>query len=198
MDAERRMIYTSRELRVEDGDGGPVLTGYSAVFNSDSVPLWGFIEQIAPGAFARALREKQDVRALVDHDPARIIGRTTSGTLKLTEDSTGLLATIMPPDTQVGRDIVTSVRRGDVSGQSFAFAVRKDEWTFADDGPDRRRILDVDLYDVGPVTYPAYPATSIDARSAERAVAAHAVARRRWELDRKRRIFRLTSLSAGA
>lgn len=197
MNIERRLTG-GMELRVDEADGKPVIRGYSAVFNRDSVNLGGFIEQIAPGAFARALREAQDVRALVDHDSRLIIGRSAAGTLRLEEDSTGLLATIIPPDTAVGRDIVTSIRRRDITGQSFAFRTMKDQWDFRDEGPDRRTLLDVDLFDVGPVTYPAYPDTSVDARSIECVVAAHKEARRQWEASRRRRSFRLTELRSGA
>lgn len=152
-------------VEIRDGaDGKPVLEGHAAVFNRPSEDLGGFIEQIAPGAFARALREKSDVRALVDHDPSRILGRTKAGTLALVEDAEGLRAEIRPPQTTAGRDVVESVRRGDLDGMSFAFRTLKDSWDYAAE-PPLRTLLDVDLYDVSVVTYPAYPDTSVALRS---------------------------------
>lgn len=188
-----RRFTPSVEVRVI-GDETPTITGYSAVFGKDSVNLGGFIERIAPGAFARALREKQDIRALVNHDSGRILGRLSAGTLRLMEDTTGLLAGIDPPDTQVGRDIVTSIKRGDVTGQSFSFRTVEDQWEFKDDGPDLRTLIDVDLFDVGPVTFPAYPDTTADARSLEMLAETHKAARIAWEASRRGRIFRLTQL----
>ena len=162
---EKRIVFSDAvELRAE-GNGPPSIVGYAAVFGRMSENLGGFREVIKKGAFKRSIREGADVRALVDHDPSKILGRTTSGTLKLKEDEAGLLATITPPDTSVGRDIVESIRRGDVSQMSFAFATVKDQWEFDQDGPDTRTLIDVDLFDVSAVTYPAYPDTSIAVRS---------------------------------
>jgi HK97 family phage prohead protease len=124
-------------------------------------------EKIAPGAFSRTLAEKADVRALVDHDPSKIIGRTKSRTLKLDENSKGLKVEIKPADTQAGRDILKSVERGDVDQMSFGFRTVKDEWEDHKDGTATRTLVDVDLFDVSPVTFPAYADTTIAARSLE-------------------------------
>ena len=112
----------------------------------------------------RALAEKQDVRALLNHDPNFVLGRTKAGTLTLREDARGLHYTNDLPDTQTGRDLMTSIKRGDITGSSFAFVVKQDKWTQADTG-DIREILDVNLFDVSPVTYPANEATSVGMRS---------------------------------
>lgn len=156
------------ELRVTEVDGKKKIRGYAAVFNRKSEVLWWFREVIKPGAFTRAL-EKSDIRALVDHDPSRILARyipgRTSNTLSVREDSTGLFYEIEPPDTSVGRDILVSIERGDVTGSSFAFTVRTDKWRM-DDGEQLREIEEVDeIFDVSPVTYPAYPDTSVGIRS---------------------------------
>tara|TARA_R100000808_G_scaffold5235_1_gene16072 strand:- start:7366 stop:7989 length:624 start_codon:yes stop_codon:yes gene_type:complete len=170
------MIDSTREIRsatvAELRAGGgelPVLEGYAAVFDEPSQPIGGFfVEHIEPGAFSRALTTAPDVRALVDHDPSRILGRTTSGTLSLKEDRHGLLATIQPPDTSTGRDIVESVRRGDVSQMSFAFGVAEggQRWESREDG-DHRFLSDLDLFDVSVVTYPAYESTEVSTRTLE-------------------------------
>jgi len=161
-------MFPSAELRVEQTDEGPILTGYAAVFDSLSVDLGGFREKIQRGAFGRTLQEKPDVRALVNHDPSLVLGRTKSGTLDLAEDRKGLAVRIKPPDTQVGRDIVTSIERGDVSQMSFAFRAVGDAWDRGGgDSPPIRTLTDVDLFDVSAVTYPAYPETIVQTRSAD-------------------------------
>ena len=137
------------------------ITGYAAVFNSLSGDLGGFREEIAPGAFTRALAENHDVRALVDHDPSKILARSTSGTLVMEEDSHGLHVSINPADTSAGRDIKESIVRGDVSGMSFGFTVKADEWRM-EDGENIRTLRDLDLFDVSVVTYPAYESSSVE------------------------------------
>ena len=151
------------ELRLDSNEeqGRPVITGYAAVFNELSQDLGGFREQIAPGAFKRALEMNQDVRALVDHDPSRIIGRSTSGTLEMIEDDHGLRVQIDPADTTAGRDIMESINRGDVSGMSFGFVVRDEDWDMLD-GENIRTVRDMDLFDVSVVTFPAYTASSVE------------------------------------
>lgn len=163
---ERRFI-TGLELRDQGEGKTPVIAGYAARFNTKSVVMWDFREIIKPGAFAQSLSRGDDVRALVDHDPARIIGRRSAGTLKVEEDEQGLRCEITPPDTQVGRDIVTSIRRKDVSGMSFGFRAVRTNWTIdpVEGNIDLRELLQVDLFDVSPVTFPAYPETDVSVRS---------------------------------
>jgi hypothetical protein len=161
---ERRTVQV-HELRVEQREGErPQILGHAAVFEQLSEDLGGFREQIAPGAFARAVRE-DDVRALWQHDDRYVLGRTRSGTLNLVEDEEGLAVDITPPDTQWARDFTESIRRGDVDQMSFGFQVRRDLWEEDDQGEVIRTLLDVKLFDVSPVTFPAYPQTSVEARS---------------------------------
>lgn len=165
---ERRHLVES-ELRLLDGgsEGNSLrkIVGYAAVFNSRSEDLGGFREIIRPGAFNRNFPDA-DVRALIDHDPSRIIGRTKSGTLTLSVNNKGLIAEVMPPDTTVGRDISESIKRGDVDGMSFGFRTISDQWSMQD-GEVIRELLDVTLDhgDVSFVTYPAYRQTSVAVRS---------------------------------
>ena len=164
-DMERRFIPAS-EFRVEGFDQKQ-LVGYAAMFNKLSSDLGYFREQIAPGAFTQAILN-DDVRALVDHDSSRILGRNTAGTLRLKEDDKGLFTEIDVPDTTVGRDALVSVNRGDISGMSFAFRTIKDSWDYGDEDKDEtpiRTLLEVNLYDVSIVTYPAYPDTTVGVRS---------------------------------
>lgn len=159
---ERRDFPIS-EIRVE-GDGQPVISGYAAVFNVLSEPIMGFREVIRPGAFKRTLDRKSDVRALWNHDPNFVLGRTRSGTLKLREDDHGLHVEIHPPEAIWARDFVETVRRGDVDQMSFGFKVVKDKFTGEDDRV-LRELVEVNLFDVSPATFPAYPQTELQVRS---------------------------------
>lgn len=169
-EVERRTFAGGFEVQEEAREGAKKkkLKGYAARFDSMSEDLGGFREIIKPGAFDRALEEKHDVRALVNHDSNLILGRSTAGTLKLSVDKNGLLAEIDPPDTQAGRDAVVSVERGDFTGMSFAFRTLTDEWRHQD-GEVVRELLDLELFDVSVVAYPAYPATQVSARALDRA-----------------------------
>jgi HK97 family phage prohead protease len=170
---ERRVVSLPVTTRSEGSEVR--LGGYASVFNTETVIAGLFREQIAPGAFAEAVTQ-DDVRALFNHDPNFVIGRTASGTLSLREDETGLAYDVAPPDTQWARDLMVSVGRGDISQSSFAFGVPAggDEWT----RPERsgelplRTIRKATLYDVSPVTYPAYESTTTAVRSAAAAVGA--------------------------
>lgn len=164
---EERRSVDAAGLEVRDGEGSnpSTMTGYAAVFNSKyEDPL--FMEVIRPGAFTRALKENQDVRALVDHDPTLILGRTKSNTLRLMQDERGLFTEVQLPDTSYARDLRTKMQRRDVDGMSFGFQVQDERWG-TKDGKLYREILDVNLFDVSVVTYPAYPATTAQLRSAQ-------------------------------
>jgi HK97 family phage prohead protease len=159
---ERRLYDTN--LRIERrAEGRPVLVGHAAVFNAASVDLGGFREIVAPGAFAQSIAE-DDVRALFNHEPDNILGRNRAGTLRLSEDARGLAFEIDLPDTQLARDLAVSIERGDISGNSFGFQTIEDRWQRADGG-DLRTLVRVRLFDVSPVTYPAYPQTDVALRS---------------------------------
>ena len=146
---------------------GGTLEGHAAVFNSLSEDLGGWRERIAPGAFD-AVIGAEDIYALWNHDPNFIIASTADKTLRLSQDGTGLLAEMDPMDTQTIRDlVVTPIKQGKVRKMSFAFdiPVGGDEWVI-EDGTEIRVIRKVGrLYDVSPVTYPAYPGTDISART---------------------------------
>ncbi|MFA5423831.1 MAG: HK97 family phage prohead protease [Phycisphaerae bacterium] len=154
------------EIRLSDGDK-PKIVGYAAVFEklSELLGIGDFREKIAKGAFAETIIN-DDIRALVDHDSSRILGRNKAGTLVLREDDTGLMSEIMPPDTTIGRDIVQSIKRGDITGMSFGFRTISDIWETID-GIAIRTLRKVQLFDVSPVTFPAYPDTSVAVRSLE-------------------------------
>ena len=163
-DRERRALRGA-ELRAETAEGAavPAIVGHAAVFDSLSEDLGGFRERIAPGAFSTTIGE-DDIRALFNHRDDYVLGRNLAGTLKLAEDDTGLSVKIEPPDTTFARDLATSIERGDISGMSIGFRTITDEWNM-EDGDPVRTLRAVRLYDVSPVTFPAYPQTDVAVRS---------------------------------
>lgn len=156
-------------LEKRDGLSMPVVRGYAAVFNSVGDGGW-FTEEVKPGAFSRSLKDGPDPRALVNHDSNLIIGRRSAGTLSLREDSKGLAVEIIPPDTSVGRDLVKSIERGDITGMSFAFSVKTDKWSTRE-GREHRELVDVSLYEVSAVVFPFYDATNVGIKSQDDAEA---------------------------
>jgi HK97 family phage prohead protease len=143
---------------------GNTLVGHAAVFGQTAdVP--GHYEQIARSAFDRVL-QGSDARFLLNHDPNMLLGREGAGTLTLSTDDTGLAFRVDLPDTQAGRDVRELVRRGDLSGGSFAFIPGEDKWSTASDGRQLRTHTDIShLQDVSVVTYPAYAGTDVALRS---------------------------------
>jgi len=165
MTLERRATTTPPEIRAENA--GKVARGYAALFNARTDIGGYFYETIAPGAFTETLRTA-DVRALIDHDSGRVIGRSSAGTLRLREDDKGLFVEIDLPDTTDGRDLAVQLERGDISGMSFGFRVTLDEWDESGDIPERT-IRKVELFEVSAVAFPAYPDTSLALRSLDEA-----------------------------
>lgn len=155
------------ELRIRNEESGKrIIEGHAAVFDSWSETLGGmfpFKEIVRQGAFAESI-QKDDIHALFNHDPNYVLGRNKAGTLELTEDEVGLCVRILPPDTGWARDLQTSIDRGDISQMSIGFVVEEDEWSTAN-GIDTRELKRVQLFDVSPVTYPAYTATDVGVRA---------------------------------
>lgn len=172
MKTERRMTPQANVAVVKREDGSHAIVGYASVFHRADDPGTQYqlssdlMERIAPTAFNRALADKHDARALFNHDPNMLLGRVGAGTLRLSVDATGLRYEIDLPDTRVGNDIFESVRRGDLTGSSFAFQVVKQSFQRGDK-MHTRIIEDVNLLDVGPVTYPAYESSTTGLRSGE-------------------------------
>ncbi len=167
---ERRIVPGSCELRAKQ-TGGFVFTGYAAVFYRYSQNLGGFVEQVASGAFAKTIDEA-DIRGLFNHDANWILGRNQANTLRLAEDKTGLHYEIDAPDTQTARDLAVSIERGDITGSSFGFNTLDDDWGFTEQDFPLRTLIEVRLFDVGPVTFPAYLDSEADlVRGAVRSLA---------------------------
>jgi HK97 family phage prohead protease len=155
MKLEQRAVL---ELRAKDR----TLSGYAAKFGAEA-RIGVFTETIERGAFAASLKSGRDVIAMVDHDQGKVLARTRSGTLKLSEDTHGLAFELAVPDTQAGRDTLALAERGDLGGMSFGFLVPKggEAWS-----GNRRTLSAVDLFEISVVSsWPAYDGTSIAARA---------------------------------
>ena len=166
---ERRTIIL-KELRVieEVPESGTesAIEGYASVFDSWSEELGGnspFREKVVKGAFEETI-QKDDIRALFNHDPNYVLGRNVAGTLYLEEDDKGLKVRIVPPSTSWAKDLMISIKRGDITQMSFGFTVILDRWSY-EDNIDVRELLKVKLFDVSPVTFPAYSQTECGVRS---------------------------------
>ena len=150
-----------------DNGDVPKISGHAAVFDQLSLDLGFFREKITPGAFSDTLNA--DVRALFNHNPDFVLGRTGNDTLKLSEDSIGLKMEIIPPDTFWARDLITSIERGDIDQASFGFNVLKQSWEEDIEKDEIIRTLEkVELVDVSVVTFPAFPQTDVQIRAIER------------------------------
>ena len=192
---ELRSIVSKVQLRVTDGEPTRIV-GYAAVYNVETVIGCWFREVIVPGAFDGVL--DGDTAALLNHDENLVLGRTTSGTLRLSSDATGLGYEIDPPDTSYARDLIEVMKRGDISGSSFGFMVDVDgdEWDYSEckDGmlPLRKITKVSELRDVSPVTFPAYDETTVAARDAAAAlVDARAIPDGTLERERSRERLRV-------
>jgi len=165
-----RMHVHVDELRFE-GDDGNTLVGYAAVFNETTrIDSWEgkFDEQIAPGAFSKTLNERGDkIKILFDHGMDPSIGNKPIASIdELVEDDYGLRLKATFIDRPYAADIKEAIRAKAIDGMSFRFSVKKDEWTEPDDdSPPVRTLKEVRLHELGPVTFPAYEATTAGVRS---------------------------------
>lgn len=156
-----RSIAADLKTRAEEDE--MTIDGYFAVFNSVTELFPGAFEEIAPGAFDKTL--SNDIRALINHDTALVLGRNKAGTLDLKVDSRGLWGSIRinPNDTDAV-NLYERVKRGDVDQCSFGFNILQEETDFREDGTVKWILKDIDLHEVSVVTFPAYDATGVQAR----------------------------------
>ncbi|OEH52962.1 phage prohead protease [Oceanobacillus sp. E9] len=161
---KRQMRSVSVDLNTRAvGDGDKVIEGYFAVFNSETELFPGAFEEIAPEAFGSSL--ENDVRALINHDTAFVLGRNKSGTLDLKVDNKGLWGSIRINENDTdAMNLYERVKRGDVDQCSFGFNILAEETDFRDDGSVKWRLTEVDLHEVSVVTFPAYADTAVQAR----------------------------------
>lgn len=169
---ERRAFQI--ELRAA-GSNPRRLEGFAATFDTEA-RVGDYVEIIRPGAFKASLASGEDILALVDHDPSRVLGRTKSGTLRLSENQRGLAFTIDIPETTLGRDILALAERGDLGGMSFGFRALDEEWS-----GNRRELRSVDLREISVVSaWPAYTNTTVEARARDTRARSASWARHRY------------------
>jgi HK97 family phage prohead protease len=163
MSRKREFRNWKTEVRTQMVDGKEKIVGYASVYNQLSEPMRignrTFRERVMPGAFDKCLMANPDIRGLFNHDPSLILGRTKSGTMSVSSDKEGFRYEIDPPNTTYANDLRESMSRGDVDQSSFGFYVGDDNWINTDDGLIRE-LVEVDCFDVSPVTYPAYTGSS--------------------------------------
>lgn len=165
---ETRAVTIPLEVRTAtQGDEGRTAAGYAALFNVETDIGGYWTETIAPGAFAKSLKER-DCLAVHSHNIGRVVGRLQAGTLDLREDDKGLAFENRLPDTSDGRDLVVQIERGDIAGMSFAFRSVKSEWDETVE-PPKRTIIEAELYEITYTPMPAYPDTEVGLRSLEHA-----------------------------
>jgi hypothetical protein len=169
---ERRAFQI--ELRAA-GSNPRRLEGFAATFDTEA-RVGDYVEIIRPGAFKASLASGEDILALVDHDPSRVLGRTKSGTLRLSENQRGLAFTIDIPDTTLGRDILALAERCDLGGMSFGFRALDEYWS-----GNRRELRSVELREISVVSaWPAYTNTTVEARARDTEARSASWARRRY------------------
>lgn len=161
-----RTMFDASGLEIRKvADGKQVLAGYAVRWEQLSKPICGmFREKVSEGAFTNSIKEN-NIRGLWNHNSDFVLGATKSGTMRCTEDKTGLAFEIDLPDTQAGRDAAITVSRGDVDGMSFGFNVRKQEWDETDPQNVIRTLKDVDLQEISPTPFPAYTQSTVAMRS---------------------------------
>lgn len=162
-EVERRNLAAGLELRAADDEtGNQAIYGHAAVFDQLSIDLGGWYERMKQGAFSSSIG-RDDVRALWNHDVNYVLGRNKAGTLRLEEDAQGLAIEIDPPAAQWARDLIESIRRGDVDQMSIGFWTLRDEWVI-EGKIIVRNVYEVKLFDVSPVTAAAYVQTDVGVR----------------------------------
>jgi hypothetical protein len=162
---EFRTLPTT-EFRIATAEDGTRTLSGLVPYNSPSCDLGGFTELIAPSAFAGAFKAGADVLCLRDHIPANLLGRTKSKTLALTDSPEGLRFACKLPKTTQATDLAESVDRGDLDANSFGFCTIEDKWLCDAAGNVVRTLVAVDLYEISPCSFPAYPASQVSVRSA--------------------------------
>jgi HK97 family phage prohead protease len=163
---QRELTISNFEIRAATDNQPTTIIGYAVEWDKLSDPICYFREKFVKGAFSKSLIN-DDIRALWQHNTSLVLGRTKNNTLKLTEDDTGLRVEITPPNTQWANDAIESIRRGDVSEMSFGFIAIVDEWDWSDPDMAIRTVSEAQLFEVSPITFAAYPQTSVGVRSAE-------------------------------
>jgi HK97 family phage prohead protease len=164
---KRKELRFNAELR-KSATGSRTLKGYAARFNSRSVDLGGFVEQLMPGCFAESLAADEEIRALLDHDHTKILARRSNGSLRISEDSVGLGVDFDVPATSYGDDLLACVDAGLIAGMSFGMFCLEDRWQDLQENGQAvklRSVTRADIFEITATSMPAYPSTTLAARS---------------------------------
>jgi hypothetical protein len=169
---ERRYFSTDVHVRAlpdQPEEEGRIIEGYAFKYDVWSLLIMGwFYEKIARGFLDDIRLNEADILALFNHNYDKVLARTISRTLTLTNDETGLLYRFEAPNNTTGNDLLESVRRGDIQHSSFSFICKEDKWEYYDEGHDKRTLIKAEeILDVSPVTKPAYLDTTVAQRSYE-------------------------------
>lgn len=164
MEIKTREMYFRTDFKVRQEEQNRYIEGYFIRFNEET-ELWpGVFEEVSPEAITNSLKNN-DIRCLFNHDTSIVLGRTGNKTLELKADSVGLFGRVkINPNDKQAMDILARIERGDINACSFGFNIISEEIQNRDDGTVKFILRDIDLKEVSPVTFPAYPTTSISAR----------------------------------
>lgn len=164
---KRQLRYNVKTAELREEGSTVTFVGTAVVYDSPSELIFGmFREYIKPGAFDKCLAKKPDVMCFRDHNPERILGRTSAGTLKLLQRDHGIDVECSMPNTTYGIDLRESVKRGDIKGMSFGFDVLDDDWRLVS-GERTRDVVSADLFEVSFLPNPAYPDSTASVRDRE-------------------------------
>lgn len=178
-----RTIGAIETRAAEDENKTPEIAGYFSVFDETYNICEGYSERIDPKAFDKSIGG--DIRALIDHDTSKVLGRTTAGTLSLKTDSHGLFGVIsINTNDREALDLYARVKRGDVNQCSFGFIIDEAQDTYREDGSVLTTITDLTLFEVSVCTFPAYESTEVEARAKE----AHGNALEAWRESMRSRL----------
>lgn len=187
--------FRAQEIRAHEE--GRVIEGYAALFDSVGTPNPYFTESIDRNAFDGC--DTSECICCFNHDRSKIVARTSANNLHLEIDDKGLRFRAEVPNTQAGNDLLENIRVGNIQGCSFSFTATEDKWDWrGGKEPDHRTILKIDhLYDVSPVTDPAYQDTSVAQRSIDQHVADEEVAKKAEKIkiadeERQRKLIEIS------
>jgi len=164
MKIKTREMYFRTDFQTRQENDAKYIEGYFIRFNEET-ELWeGLFEEVDPKAVDDSLKNN-DIRCLFNHDTNIVLGRTGNGTLELKKDEKGLFGRVkINPNDKQAMDIYARIERGDINACSFGFNIIDEEIQNRDDGTTKFVLKKIDLHEVSPVTFPAYPTTSIQAR----------------------------------
>ncbi len=160
----KRTSFIESEFRTEEVEDKLMIEGYFIKYNSETNLFGDVYEEIDPNSVTKSLKEK-DIRGLFNHDTNLVLGRTGNNTLALKSDEVGLWGSIeINKEDPDAMGAYARIKRGDVTGCSFGFIPLKEDYEQRAEGGDKFIIRDMELFEISPCVFPAYPQTEISAR----------------------------------